>query len=285
MGRAAGMVSSPASLVHTFHGTVFSGYFGEAASGAIVRAERFLGHRTDRVIALSERQRDELVEKHVAEAAHIRIIPLGLPLERYAGRRRDEARARLGIPEGVPCIVAVGRMVPMKRLDRLVRAFAVVQARLPTTRLYLVGDGPMRAPIAQQVEAANLSANVSMVGWARDPGDWYAAADLVVLTSDGEGTPLALIEAAASARAVVATNVGGVADVVHDGETGYVVEREDEGSLAERMAMVIADPELRDRLADAAPARAARFSADRLVSDLDTLYRELLARRPRRSGS
>jgi len=280
IGRSVAMLTSRAARVHTFHGTVFGNYFGEGTSRAIVRAERFLGSRTQAVIALSPRQRQELLDHGIANEQAIRVVPLGLPLERFAVAQsagaRAQARRRLAIPETAFAIVAVGRMVRIKRLDRMIDAFVLAAARLPEAHLYLVGGGGERPELEAQVERAGVGGGVTFVGWSAATPDWYAAADIVALTSEREGTPLALIEAAASARPVVATDVGGVADIVTDGETGFTVAANDTTAFADRLARLALDPALRSRMGAAAPLRAATFSAERLVDDLDLLYRETL---------
>jgi glycosyltransferase involved in cell wall biosynthesis len=287
IGRAVAMATSRAVRVHTFHGTLFGGYFGAAASGAIVRAERLLGHRTQAVVALSDRQRDELVEYRIAPPSRIHVVPLGLNLERFDTAHEPDARARarsaLGIGADEVVVTAIGRLVPIKRLDRLIDAFAIVAANVPGARLYLVGDGSERDAIRARAAAAGLLDRMTFVGWSADTPDWYAASDVVALTSDREGTPLAVIEAAAAGRPVVATDVGGVADVVVDGSTGFIVPASDVAALADRLTRLVVDPGLRATLGRAAPAHAAQYGAPRLVSDLDRLYRDLLAerRRPR----
>ena len=280
LGRSVAMLTSSAARVHTFHGTVFGNYFGEGTSHAIVRAERFLGSRTQAVIALSPRQRQELLDHRIAHERAIRVVPLGLPLGRFAVAQSADARAaarrRLAIPEAAFAIVAVGRLVPIKRIDRLIDAFSIVGARVPDAHLYLVGGGAARPGLEAHVALADLGGRVTFVGWSAATPDWYAAADVVALTSEREGTPLALIEAAASARPVVATDVGGVADIVSDGETGFTVAADDVPAFADRLARLALDPALRSRMGAAAPLRAATFSAERLVDDLDLLYRETL---------
>ena len=285
LGRPVALATSRAVRIHTFHGTVFGGYFGATASGAIVRAERFLGHRSDAIVALSDRQRDELIEARIAPAARIKVVPLGLDLERFATARddaaRQAARSMLGIPADALVIVAIGRLVPIKRLERLIDAFAVVAGRVPGSLLYLVGDGSERETLQARVAAAGLLDRVTFVGWSGSTPDWYAGTDVVALTSDREGTPLALIEAAAAGRPVVATDVGGVADVVADGSTGFVVPASSVDALADRLTQLALDPDLRRAMGREAPAHAIRYSADRLVSDLDRLYRDTLAERRR----
>jgi glycosyltransferase involved in cell wall biosynthesis len=168
-------------------------------------------------------------------------------------------------------------MVPIKRLDRLVRAFSFVAAQHPESGLYFVGDGPERASVLELVNARHLADKVTFVGWSTDTHYWYRAADLVALTSAREGTPLALIEAAAAARPVVATRVGGVPDVVEDGLTGRIVDG-DEDEFGRVMSEMLANPEKRREMGNAALVRSARYSASRLADNLDRLYRRLLER-------
>jgi glycosyltransferase involved in cell wall biosynthesis len=279
VGRAAAMLATRAPRVHTFHGTVFGGYFSRRMSVAIQQLERQLGHRTARVIALSERQRAELVEHRIAPADRIRIVPLGLDLTRFGSLDRAAARARLGIGPDELTVLALGRLVPIKRLDRAVRAFAAIATAHPAARLRIVGDGSERANLEALVEESGIRDRVSFVGWSSDSPTWYAAADVVILTSEREGTPLALIEAAAAARPVVATDAGGVADVVEDGVTGFVTPRENPDLFAQRLSTLLGDVELRARFGAAGQAGSGRWSAGRLVTDLQAVYRELLRAR------
>lgn len=282
VGRAAAILTTPAPRVHTFHGTVFGGYFGRRTSAAVEQIERQLGHRTARILALSDRQRSELLAHRIAPPERIRIVPLGVDLARFWRVDRRVARQRLEIPEDELLILAIGRLVPIKRIDRLVRAFAAVRSAHPRARLRLVGDGSERGTLEALARATGLGDAVVFVGWSSASPDWYAAADIVALTSDREGTPLALIEAAAAGRPVVATDAGGVADIVEDGATGFVVPRDDESGLAKRLGVLLDDPSLRARLGAAGRARAGRWASGRLVTDLEGVYEELLSARGQR---
>jgi glycosyltransferase involved in cell wall biosynthesis len=173
-------------------------------------------------------------------------------------------------------LVAIGRIVPITRVDRLTRAFVAVHARRATTLVCIIGAGLDRRAAERQVVDAGLADSVRFVGWRSDTADWYAAADFVALTSDNEGTPLALIEGAAAGRAAVATAVGGVPDVVQEGVTGLLAPVDDEGALAAAMIRLNEDAGLRDRLGSAAPHAADGYGKDRLVDDLERIYRELL---------
>ena len=155
--------------------------------------------------------------------------------------------------------------------------FADVHARRADARLYIIGDGSERAAAEAQVAEAGLVEAVTFCGWRSDVATWYTAADFVALTSDNEGTPLTLIEAAAAGRPAVATAVGGVADVVVDGQTGLLAAATDEAALAEAMLRLAVDTELRARLGAAAPAAVEGFGIERLVDDLERIYGSVLA--------
>jgi glycosyltransferase involved in cell wall biosynthesis len=281
LGRVAGIFASSAARVHTFHGNVFDGYFSPRMTRAILAVERTLGARTDAVVALSEMQRAELIDYGITSPDRIRVIPLGINLDRFGEIERAQARRELGIDPEVVVAVAVGRMVPIKRLDRMVRAFSVCVADNPHARLHLVGDGPERPGIESLVKSLGIADKVTFVGWSAETERWYGAADVVVLSSEREGTPLALIEAAAAGRAVVATGVGGVPDVVDNGVTGLVVPNGEESALAEGLDMLLRDAAARERMGHAALQRSGRFGASRLVDDLEHLYEDLIERRAR----
>lgn len=279
IGRAAAIATSRAVRVHTFHGTIFGGYFGSTMTGGILRAERALGRRTHRVIALSPTQRDELVRERIAPSARIEVVPLGVDLTRFGPIDRSTARATLGIAPEATVVAAIGRLVPIKRIDRLIEAFALARPRIPSSQLWLVGDGSERPALEALTASLGLGDAVRFAGWSDATPSWYAAADIVALTSEREGTPLALIEAAAAGRPVVAMAAGGVADVVVDGTTGFVVPVGDVATFADRLTTLACDPGTRARMGAAAPEHARAFDGDRLVADLDRLYRRTLHER------
>ena len=279
LGRLAAAVAGVPVRIHTFHGTVFEGYFSPSMSRLIVMAERVMGRLTTQHIVLTDLQRDELMAARIGAPERIAVVPLGLELDRFADPDRATSRRALGIDPDAFVLVSVGRFAQIKRFDRLLRAFALATADAPSARLYLLGDGGLRRDLESLAAELGVAARVSFVGWADDVAAWYAAADAIVNSSDNEGTPLALIEAAASRRPAIATRVGGVSDVVDDGVTGLLVEREDLAGLARAIVRMASDAELRDRMGDAARDRSTRFGEERLVRDLDLLYRRLLLER------
>lgn len=266
-------------VVHTFHGHVFTGYFGRFGSGLVRRAERMLAMITDHIVTISERQRQDIVERFaIAPACKVSVVPLGIDLEQYL--RMDTPASSDGVAFGF-----AGRFVPIKDLETLIRAFATVADRVPDALLLLAGDGELRGGLEQLVASLQLADRVRFAGWFDEPADLLGFVDVAVLSSRNEGTPLWLIEAMAAGRPVVSTAVGGVPDLVEDGETGLLVPASDVPRLAEAMQRMVAEPELRASMGARARAFAAsRFGAQRLISDIDGLYAAGLAAKRRVSS-
>jgi glycosyltransferase involved in cell wall biosynthesis len=282
LGRLAALLAFPRRrpvVVHTFHGHSLTGYFSSRTARFYLWVERFLARRTDRLIAVSAEVRDDLVRLGVAPSDRFEVVPVGLNLARFLddearAERRDRVRAQWGIPPGAPVVTIVARLVPIKRVDRFL---AAARALGGDARFVVVGDGELRAALAGSEDAVALGERLTWAGFRRDMPDVCFASDVVVLTSDNEGTPVSLIEAQAAAVPVVSTAVGGVPSAVLAGVTGLLVAPDDEAGLAAAIAQLLADAELASRLATAGREHAARtFSVERLVDDLDALYRRLL---------
>ena len=266
-------------VVHTYHGHVLEGYFGRGRTLLYRTLERLMGRLSDALVGVSQATVDDLVRLRIAPARKFRVIPLGLDLARYAqpdARLRAAERAALDIPDASVVAVFMGRLVPIKRVDVLLDALAAALARRPEIVLVVVGGGECEARLRAQAEALGIAAAVRFVGYRADIASILAAGDVAVLSSANEGTPVALIECAAAGMPLVATDVGGVRDVVADG-TGELVRAGDALALGDAVARLAADPDRRREMGAAARRHVlARYDAARLVSDVDALYRELL---------
>ena len=276
-------------VVHTFHGHVLTGYFHPAINLGVRLAERALARITDRVVTISPAQREDIVTRFsIATAEQTVVVPLGLDLEHLARLEQGAANLRhqFGIPEAALVVGYVGRFVAIKDLATLVHAFARVAAQRPDAVLLLVGDGPCRAEIAALAAGLGLQPQVRLAGWIDDLARLYATIDICALSSLNEGTPVALIEAMAAAKAVVATEVGGVADVVEHGRTGLLVAPRSPEALGDAIIRLAGTPEERSRMGAAGRLDVVeRFSPGRLVEDIDTLYTTALAQKRSRRAS
>jgi glycosyltransferase involved in cell wall biosynthesis len=174
-------------------------------------------------------------------------------------------------------------MTAVKRTDDLLTTLARLRERGVDALLLLVGDGDDRERLEQRAHDLGLARACLFLGYQEDVAAWYAVCDAVVLTSASEGTPVTIIEALAAARPVVATAVGGVPDVVDEGETGFLVSPGDTEALAERLEALAHDPARRAAMGEAGRERVlSRYAVERLVGDVDALYRELLSSPTRR---
>lgn len=283
LGRLAARLAGAPVIVHTFHGHVLRGYFGPARNRLFRWIETRLAGWSSALVAVSESVKADLVSLGVSEAGRIRVIPLGLELEPLSGALpRGGLRLPAGVPAGSPLVGAVGRLAPIKDLPTLLQAAVRVRASRPDVHFALVGDGEERSLLEREVCRLGLTAAVHFLGWQKDMRAVYGDLDLVVNTSRNEGTPVALIEALAAARPVVATRVGGTPDLLQGGRFGLLVPPADADALAAAILLSLAEPE-----PAAARARAGqlhvleRHSSTRLVEDMDRLYRELLDGRGR----
>jgi glycosyltransferase involved in cell wall biosynthesis len=267
-------------VVHTFHGHVLRGYFGRAGTLLFRAIETALARVTDRLVAVSPEVRDELVALGVAPRSRFSVIRLGIELEPRVAFDGEvaEVRRRHGIAAERFVVGWFGRMTAVKRTDDLLTTLAGLRERGVDALLLLVGDGDDRERLEQRAHDLGLARSCLFLGYQEDVAPWYAVCDAVVLTSASEGTPVTIIEALAAGRAVAATNVGGVPDVVDEGETGFLVRAGDTHALAERLEILARDPERRARMGRLGRERVLRrYAVERLVDDVDALYRELLA--------
>ena len=283
VGRIAALLSGrkrPPIVVHTFHGHVLRGYFGPGRSRLFRLLERWLARRTTALIAVSPQVRDDLVSLGVAPPERFVVIRLGIELdERVAGTQngRLESRRYLGIPPERFAVGWIGRMTAVKRTDDVLVAFKQLCDEGVDACLCMVGDGPDRVHLEQRAHELGVVRDTLFLGYQEDVAPFYAAFDALVLPSSNEGTPVSAIEALAAGRPVVATRVGGVPDVVQEGEDGFLVEPGATDELADRLAQLARDPELRERMGRAGRERVLpRYAVERLVDDVDRLYRSLL---------
>jgi len=270
-------------VVHTFHGHVLEGEFSPRTSRVLAFVERLLARQATRLIAVSDEVKDDLVRLGVAPPGKVEVVRLGFDLvpfivegeERPA--RRAATRQRLGIPDDARVVTVVARVVKVKRIDRFLAVAQRVAAEHPHAWFVVAGDGDLRPELERSPAATALGDRLIWAGFERDIPNLCFASDVMVLTSDNEGTPVCLIEASAAGLPVVGTRVGGMETVVRDGLTGAVVDR-DPRRIAEAVTRYLDDLELARRHGRAGRDHVlATFTIERLVDDVDRLYRRLLA--------
>ncbi|HZI17575.1 MAG TPA: glycosyltransferase [Pyrinomonadaceae bacterium] len=293
----------PCRFVHTYHGHIFHSYYGRLKTRFFLAVERTLARLvTDRIVVISPQQLREIHEEFgVGRREQFRVVPLGLDVRAFDrwDERRGAARAAWGAADEDVLVGIVGRLTEVKNHELFLRAAARYrelrasgEAPPGRVRFVVVGDGHLRPRLESLAAELGLAGEVTFAGTRDDPENFYPALDVVALTSLNEGTPLTLIEAMANARAVVATAVGGVVDLVgepaaggaaDDGdwqvcERGVRVRPRDAETFARALARLVESEELRDQLGRRGRRFVEeRYSVERLLSDVLALYGELAA--------
>ena len=303
VGRAAGIMYrwlTPTALagrprqcrfVHTYHGHVFHSYYGALKTKMFLVIEKMLARMTDRIIVISEQQRREINEHfHLGRREQFAVIPLGIDLDVYAGwkARRTKLREEISAGDDDLIIGIVGRLTEVKNHGLFLEAAALLK-KISTQPLkfLVIGDGARRSELESRARQLRIANDVEFLGTRDDPENFYPALDVVALTSLNEGTPLSVIEGMANGRAVIATGVGGVIDLlgpeveVFDGyticERGISVRSSDAEGFAKGMKRLIDDAALRDELGGRGREFVLKnYSKDRLLNDIANLYAELL---------
>jgi glycosyltransferase involved in cell wall biosynthesis len=275
LGRTAATLARVPARVHTYHGHLLHGYFSPAKTRMVMTTERMSAHVCDRLVAVGARVRDELLDAGVGRTDQYVVVPPGTSLGPLP--ERAEARLALGIPGDEPVVAYVGRLTRIKRPDRLVEVARRIRHLVPGVRFVVCGGGDAVREVA--AAAKEFDGSLRMVGWRADVETVYAAADLVLLTSDNEGMPVALIEAGLAGLPSVATRVGSVGEVVRDGVTGLLA-RPDSDELARAAARLLLDEPLRREMGlQARTWTEQRFGPDRLVSDMAGIYTSIAEER------
>jgi len=268
LGRLAARRAGVPVVMHTFHGHTLHGYFSRPVTAMFTLLERWLARRTDVLLAVGARVRDELLAAGIGTPDQYVVLPPGIPLEEPVDR--DTSRMTLGIATATTPVVAfVGRLTPVKRPDRFLEAAERVAQQHPDAVFLIAGDGELRSGLEERV----VDADVRFIGWRGDVDAIYAAADVMVLTSDNEGMPVTLIEASAAGCPCVTTDVGSASEVVVDGLTGLVVPCDAE-AIADAVGRLLEDAPLRHAYALAAQEHARRaFGLGAAADLLSEVYR------------
>jgi L-malate glycosyltransferase len=244
-----------------------------------IMANRLLLRRGDRIVGVGEAVRQALIQNEGMAAGRVQVIYNGIDLTPFADGQasRLQARQAMGVGPNDLVLMQVARLDYLKDHATAIRTLARVIERCPEARLVLVGEGPQLGPIQELCRQHRVAPNVHMLGLRKDVGWLLSGADLFLLTSISEGIPLTVIEAMAAGLPVVATQVGGIPEVVEDNKTGLLADSGDDTALAERILRLARDPALRHQLGALGRARAlAMFSERQMHAQYARSYQEML---------
>jgi glycosyltransferase involved in cell wall biosynthesis len=279
LGRVVARLRRVPAVVHTVHGFPVHDRMPRVKRELLLAVERFAARCTDRIVCVCDANADEAIALGIARPRQLRVVVSGVRSDLVQSGSRDRVRGELGIPAGAPVVGTLTRLMEQKApLDFVAAARRVVQAR-PDAHVLVVGDGPLRDQVAA---AAAGVPRLHLLGFRTDVPDVLAAVDVVAFSSLWEGLGRALTEAVLAGKAVVATAVNGVPDLVVDGQTGYLVRAGAPAELAARILDVLALPDRGAAMGAAGAARVAgRFDVDQMLTGLDELYQEVLRERGR----
>jgi len=292
LGRLAAAATGVPAIVHTFHGHVFHSYFNSMKSRFFINTERYLARKSSAIVAISEQQRQELVQQfRIAPDEKFRVVPLGFDLDRFASdgaAKRAAFRSAYGLDEDTIAIGIIGRLVPVKNHYLFLKAVHhVLQQGSKKIKAFIIGDGETRGDLETVAAQTGIAFSTQhdrehlhplvFTSWRRDIDVINAGLDIVCMTSFNEGTPVSLIEAQAANKPIVSTRVGGIADIVVEGETALLADVQDAEGFSGKLLQLVEDDLLRHRLGANSRAHVMqRFSYQRLVADMSRLYYELL---------
>lgn len=297
LGRLAASSARVPAIVHTFPGHVFHSYFNSARTGMFIRAERFLGQKSDAIIAISEQQKKELVHDfRIAPEKKFHVVPLGFDLDRFhqgQEEKRRKFREEFSLQRDEIAIGIIGRLVPVKNHYLFLKAIRhVMDQSSKKIRAFIIGDGETRTDLEQMAREVRIPFSTEQsaehqhplvfTSWRSDVDMINAGLDIVCLTSFNEGTPVSLIEAQAANKPIVSTRVGGIADIVREGETALLADVQDASGFCDNLLRLVQDDALRERLgANSRQYVLERFSYQRLMKDMSRLYHQLLQQKMR----
>lgn len=278
LGRIAAKIAGTSVVVHAPHGHIFHGYFDRITSRFFILLEKLMARGTDRIITLTDLGKRDHIAYGIAPENRFATIPCAIDLSRFKGAKQSGLilREKLGLKAQQPLVLWVGRLVPIKGCEQFIEACALVAESEPDARFFMVGDGEVRDKLRGLATSLGLESRLEITGEWTDIVPWMGAADMFVLSSHNEGLGRVILEAMATQKPVVATDVGGVAEIVFDGETGYLVPPRSPQSLADGMLKLLHDPTKAKAMGQSGFKRAQSYDLQKMTEDTAMLYEDLL---------
>jgi glycosyltransferase involved in cell wall biosynthesis len=269
LGRLASLLAGKGAVrVHTFHGHLLHGYFSPAKTQIVIAIEKTLARTTSALIAVGNKVREDLLDAGIGIASQYKVFFPGL----RAPKDFDKSRARADLnlePSKIYCTF-VGRLTQIKRPDRLLDVAAEMKSRGANIHFIVTGEGELFE--SSKMRAQNESLPITFLGWLNDIDEILAASDIAILTSDNEGIPLTLIQAAFAGLPIVSTYVGSISDIVVDQSNGYLTPL-NANDLADALEKLLRDEKLRELMGASGKSRAHElFSLEKMLKDHSDLY-------------
>lgn len=282
LGRLAAKLARIPIVVHTPHGHVFFGYFGPLKTKIFIILERFASRITDKIIALTNKEKEDYIKFRIANENKFDVIYSGIELNKFKELSEDKKQnfvKELGIPEKSLIIGTIGRLVPVKGHEFLIKAAKYIILKYPEAFFVFTGDGPLEQKLKNQALELGINNNIIFLGWRNDAAKIISVYDIFALPSLNEGMGRVLAEAMALGKPIVASNVGGIPDLVAHGKNGFLVPTRNPEKLAKYIQILIEDKEKKEKMGQTGKEIVINFSKEKMVEKIVNLYEELLTQK------
>ena len=283
LARIAGRAAGASGVIHTIHGFAFHQFQPKAVKLACVLIERLCARFCDRLVAVSRATMRKGLRERIGTPDKYRVVNPAILEEHYQNPPVDvsEKKRELGIALSSPVVGTVCCFKPQKAPLDFVEMARRVKKEVPQSEFVMVGDGVLMAEVERSIEDKDLSSTFHLLGWREDVAEIMETFDVFALTSLWEGLPMVHAEAMSKGKPVVATSVDGTPEVVLDGVNGFLTSPGDVNKLADRVIQLLQNDELREKMGKTGRQMVSpRFTMDRLVRDVASLYGEVLCIRP-----
>lgn len=277
LGRFAAKLAGTPLVVHTPHGHIFYGYFGRLKTKMFIRLEKLASRMTNKIVALTDGERSDYITHKIAREGKCIVIHSGIELDRYREltlEEKNKLKKEIGIPEDALVVGTAGRLAPVKGPEFMIKASQYISLESPETYLVFAGDGPLKEDLQTLAKKTGTDKNIVFLGWRDDVPRILSVFDIFLLPSLNEGMGRVLAEAMALGKPIVASNVGGVPDLVIHGKNGYLVPPQNPEELAKYTQLLLEDKDKREKMGRAGKEMASGFTHDAMVQKITNLYEE-----------
>lgn len=281
LGCWAAKLAGVPIIVHTPHGHVFYGHFSPVATRCFMIIEKITASIIDRMVTLSEGERKDYIAFSVSKPDKMVTIHSGVDVTRFMKARVNikDKKKSLGLNTKGLVVGTIGWLLPIKGPLYLLTAMEVIWQSHPEIQLVYVGKGELEQELRAEAFRMGVSDRVTFLGWRDDIPEIMQVLDIFVLPSLNEGMGRVLVEAMAAGKPIVASNVGGIPDLVKDGQNGFLVKPGDVNGLSFAIEKLVDDKKMREELGKKGRAMAGNYSVEKMVEKIDALYSSLYQRR------
>ncbi len=282
LGRFAAKLARTPHVVHTPHGHVFFGYFGLLKTKIFILLEKLAARLADKIITLTSREKQDYISYRIAGEEKFVVIHSGIELNKYqklSPAEQAKLKEETGLPSNSFVVGTVGRLVPVKNPELLIRASQPLFTQYPNTYFVFIGDGPLKKDLISAANEIGGEKNIVFLGWRDDAHRVLSIFDVFCLPSLNEGMGRVLVEAMAHGVPIVASDAGGIPDLIIHQKNGFLVPPQNPEELTKHIQILIEDEETRKKMGEEGMKMASRFSSDAMVKNIATLYEELITQK------